>query len=82
MDPTPTAGTPLATKPLTANLRTAYETLTAYEIGLQSMRTKVQDYYDESLNLKDLTGATYWNAYLGGIQAAKQLLDKLQSGEI
>jgi hypothetical protein len=42
----------------------------------------VRDYYDESLSLDEYESATYWFAYLGGMQQALDLFEKLRTGEL
>jgi hypothetical protein len=82
LTPTPLTPTPLTSSPGPLTVRSAEEVLTAYDIAYDAMRTRVQDYYDESLNLKDIPGATYWNAYLSGMHQAKDFLDRLRRGEL
>jgi hypothetical protein len=73
--------------PLTAPLtplppRSSDELLTAYGIGLRAGINKARDYYDEALGLDEYESATYWFAYIGGMQQALDLFEKLRTGEL
>ena len=74
--------TPLTTPPTPLPLRSNDELLRAYGIGLRAGISKVRDYYDESLSLDEYESATYWFAYLGGMQQALDLFEKLRTGEL
>ena len=72
------------TAPLTAPLtplppRSSDELLTAYGIGLRAGINKARDYYDEALGLDEYESATYWFAYIGGMQQALDLFEKLRT---